>query len=316
MEESATSKSCTQPTVLLLIGLAGSGKTTMIQRLQSELGKKRKVGYFINLDPAVTNIPYYPNIDIRDTVKYKEVMKQYQLGPNGAILTSCNLYATKFDQVMGLCEKERDPPLDYIVVDTPGQIEVFTWSASGSIVTELFARSFPTIVIFVVDTVRCTNPRVFMSNMLQACSILYKTRLPLLLAFNKTDIEPHGYALEWMKDSDEYERALKNDKSYASTLSQSMASVLEEFYENLHNVGVSAVNGQGMEEFFQCVQKCVDEYEVHYRPEIERKQKEQIDKEIDRQRAQMERLNLDMASSSSPQEHNREDLENKDSLED
>lgn len=33
-------------------------------------------------------------------VKYKEVMKQYGLGPNGGILTSCNLFATKFDKVL------------------------------------------------------------------------------------------------------------------------------------------------------------------------------------------------------------------------
>lgn len=32
-------------------------------------------------------------------VKYKEVMKQYGLGPNGGILTACNLFATKFDEV-------------------------------------------------------------------------------------------------------------------------------------------------------------------------------------------------------------------------
>ena len=32
-------------------------------------------------------------------VKYKNVMKQYNLGPNGGILTSCNLFATRFDQV-------------------------------------------------------------------------------------------------------------------------------------------------------------------------------------------------------------------------
>jgi len=34
---------------------------------------------------------------------------------------------------------------------------------------------------YVVDTPRCVNPQTFMSNMLQACSILYKTKLPLLL---------------------------------------------------------------------------------------------------------------------------------------
>ena len=39
----------------------------------------------VNLDPAVANLPYEPNIDIRDTVNYKEVMKQYGLGPNGGL---------------------------------------------------------------------------------------------------------------------------------------------------------------------------------------------------------------------------------------
>ena len=43
--------------------------------------------------------------DIRDTVNYKEVMKQYKLGPNGGIVTALNLFATRFDQVMGFIEK-------------------------------------------------------------------------------------------------------------------------------------------------------------------------------------------------------------------
>ena len=34
-------------------------------------------------------------------VNYKNVMKQYNLGPNGGILTSLNLFATRFDQVRG-----------------------------------------------------------------------------------------------------------------------------------------------------------------------------------------------------------------------
>lgn len=32
-------------------------------------------GYYINLDPAVRDVPFGANIDIRDTVNYKEVMK-------------------------------------------------------------------------------------------------------------------------------------------------------------------------------------------------------------------------------------------------
>ena len=39
--------------------------------------------------------PFGPHVDIRDTVNYREVMKQYSLGPNGGILTALNLFATK-----------------------------------------------------------------------------------------------------------------------------------------------------------------------------------------------------------------------------
>lgn len=98
-------------------------------------------------------------------------------------------------QVISVVESRADQ-LDYVLVDTPGQIEIFTWSASGAIITEAFASTFPTVIAYVVDTPRSSNPTTFMSNMLYACSILYKTRLPLVLAFNKTDIAQHQFALE------------------------------------------------------------------------------------------------------------------------
>lgn len=37
------------------------------------------------------------------------------------------------------------PAFSYVFIDTPGQIEVFTWSASGQIITETLASSFPTV---------------------------------------------------------------------------------------------------------------------------------------------------------------------------
>lgn len=61
-------------------------------------------------------------------MNYKEVMKQYKLGPNGAIVTSLNLFSTKFPEVIKYIEKSNH---EHCVLDTPGQIEVFTWSVSG-----------------------------------------------------------------------------------------------------------------------------------------------------------------------------------------
>jgi len=60
----------------------------------------QRPAYLINLDPAVHRTPFTANIDIKDTVDYKQVMKEYGLGPNGAIVTSLNLFSTRFDQVL------------------------------------------------------------------------------------------------------------------------------------------------------------------------------------------------------------------------
>lgn len=85
--------------------MAGSGKTTFMQRVNAHLHAQQQAPYILNLDPAVSHLPFSANIDIRDTVDYQEVMKQYNLGPNGGILTALNLFTTKFDQVLQLVEK-------------------------------------------------------------------------------------------------------------------------------------------------------------------------------------------------------------------
>jgi GTPase SAR1 family protein len=193
-----------KPIVCIMVGMAGSGKTTLMQRVNAETHMHSLPSYIMNLDPAVTHLPYGPNIDIRDTVNYKEVMRQYNLGPNGGIVTSLNLFATRFDQVMKLLEA-REGGLKHVFIDTPGQIEVFTWSASGAIITDMLASSYPCVLVYVVDTPRCRSPVTFMSNMLYACSIMYKTRLPFVVAFNKVDAEPADFALEWMQDFEAFQ---------------------------------------------------------------------------------------------------------------
>ena len=91
------------------------------------------------------------------------------------------------------------------------------------------ASTFPTVVVYVMDIVRSVSPLTFMSNMLYACrlvmpsllylyyhmtcSILYKTKLPFIVVFNKTDIVDHSFAEDWMRDFEVFQEALEQVSS-------------------------------------------------------------------------------------------------------
>jgi len=318
----------TEPVAIVCVGMAGSGKTTFMQRINSRLHAKKEPPYVVNLDPAVHTVPFESNIDIRDSVNYKEVMKQYNLGPNGGILTSLNLFATKIDQILTLLEKRTAPPpppapdappgsaqkqIKNILIDTPGQIEVFVWSASGDILLGSLASSFPTVIAYIIDTPRTASTSTFMSNMLYACSILYKTKLPMILVFNKTDIKDASFAKEWMTDFEKFQEALQNEENgggmggadgegagfgqgsgYMGSLLHSMSLVLEEFYKHLRVVGVSSMTGDGVEDFFDAVKEKKDEFNRDYKPELERRRKQRDDEKEGKREHELGKLLADL----------------------
>ena len=228
----------------VVIGMAGSGKTTFCQRLYSWLNTDivLKNGLnanitSINLDPAVSNPKMPLTIDIRDSIDYKETMKKYNLGPNGCINTCLNLFLLNFN-----------PPEDskYTIVDTPGQIEAMTWSSPGDVIMSMLKN---VCIIYIVDLSICFNRAFLISNMIFAAALKYKFNRPVLMVFNKSDCSQSNDIEKCITDEFYFRETLKESESDLGSLS----IYFEEFYNDMKFIIVSSLTGQGKEEFFKAM---------------------------------------------------------------
>ena len=93
-----------------------------------------------------------------------------------------------------------------------------------------------------------------------------------------------------MKDFEEFQTALQDETSYVGNLAQSMSLALEEFYVNLRSVGVSAMTGQGLDEFLEELKSAAIEYEQDYKPEYERLRKAKVKAEEEKAKSSTSKL--------------------------
>jgi len=189
---------------VFISGTAGSGKTLLASKLHEYYTKNGAFAAILNLDPGVDNLPYTCDVDVRDYVDYVSVMQQYELGPNGAMIMANDLIASKIDDIQDQIDKVNP---DYLIVDTPGQIELFAYRSSGRFVVENLSAEEKTS-IFIFDGALITTPVNFVSIALLATSIRLRLNLPAVNVLTKTDLigDKLKNILEWSTNM----RALEN----------------------------------------------------------------------------------------------------------
>jgi putative protein kinase ArgK-like GTPase of G3E family len=143
--------------------------------------------------------------------------------------------------------------------------------------------------------------------MLYACSILYKTKLPMILVFNKTDVQDAEFAREWMTDFEKFQEALHEEENkgvfggegfggsgYMGSLLNSMSMMLEEFYSHLSMVAVSSMTGDGIDDFFAAVEDKRKEFERDYKPELDKRRKEREAESATKREQELTKVMRDM----------------------
>ena len=229
---------------IFVSGTAGSGKSLLSSKLYEYYTKNGAFAAVLNLDPGVEKMPYTCDIDVRDHIDYVSIMQQYELGPNGALIMANDLIASKIDDIQNEVNKVNP---DYLIVDTPGQIELFAYRSSGRFIIENITSEEKTSV-FLFDGSLITSPVNFVSIALLATSIRLRLNLPTINVLTKTDIigEKLKEILQWTTSLDTLENAIAKETdgdTYSLTTNILRGLNLSGFAQGL--IPVSNVTGDG-----------------------------------------------------------------------
>ena len=229
---------------IFVTGTAGSGKSMLTSKILEYYQKNGVFASALNLDPGVESLPYRPDVDVRDYVDIVQIMKQYDLGPNGSMIMANDLIATKIDDIQN--EIHGVNP-DYLIVDTPGQIELFAYRASGPFFIQNIDACEKTN-IFLYDGTMIVSPSNFISISLLATSIKLRLGLPTINVMTKTDLIPDkiDQVLKWSSDPISLEEELKTLEGETYSLATDILRTLNigEFAGDL--IPISNLTGEGM----------------------------------------------------------------------
>ncbi|XP_066963769.1 GPN-loop GTPase 3 [Macrobrachium rosenbergii] len=174
----------------LVLGPAGSGKSTYCAAIQKHAETINRVINVVNLDPAAEAFSYDALFDVRDLIHVDDVMQAEDMdfGPNGG-LVFCMEYLMEPDGREWLKEQLGDYDDDCILFDCPGQIELYThMDVMKRMVQQLQSLDFRVCAVFILDAGYMADASKFLSGSLTALSVMVQLEVPHLNVLTKMDL--------------------------------------------------------------------------------------------------------------------------------
>ena len=229
-----------------MIGTAGSGKSLLTATL-TEWYKNNGINCIsVNLDPGVSELPYVADVDIRDRISLTDIMDTYKLGPNGALILACDLIATNLESIIPDIE-EHSP--EYVIIDTPGQIEQFVYRNSGPYVVNNI-KFDERASIFLFDGAILSSPSNFLSISLLSSSLQLRLGITQIPVLTKCDLIESKWKeiISWSSNASILEEALNKEKtsSMEYLLSKGILQNLTKSGSAKEIIPYSAITQQGL----------------------------------------------------------------------
>ncbi|MGH9991823.1 MAG: ATP/GTP-binding protein [Nitrososphaera sp.] len=230
---------------IFVTGTAGAGKSLLTSRLLQWYKDNNVYPVGLNLDPGAVNLPYGPDVDVRNYVDINTLMDSYGLGPNGSLVMASDMIATKLDEIQKEVD-ELNP--DYLIVDTPGQIELFAFRASGPYFVSNLQADVK-VTVFAFDGTLVSSPINFVSVSLLASAVKLRLKTAQVNVLTKRDlvVERLKDILEWAGSGSALEHALDHEKEIEySLLSKDLARSLTKTGFGQSIIAVSSLTMNGM----------------------------------------------------------------------
>lgn len=230
---------------IFVTGTAGAGKSLLTSKLMQWYKDNNFYPISLNLDPGVISLPYEPDVDVRNYIDIGKIMSEHDLGPNGALIMAADMIATKLDEIQ---EEVYNLNPDFVVADTPGQVELFIFRASGPYFVSNF-QSDNKINIFTFDGILASSsPINFISIALMATSVRLRLNISQIDVMTKRDlvIDKLGDIMRWSSKSS-LEDSLQNEKNIEySILSKDLLQALFKNKLMQNPILVSSLTMSGM----------------------------------------------------------------------
>jgi GPN-loop GTPase len=229
---------------IFITGTAGSGKSLLTSKLLQWYNDRNSYSISLNLDPGTLDLPYEPDVDVRNYIDINTLMSNYQLGLNGALIMASDMIATRLEEIQ---DEINSLNAEYVLVDTPGQIELFAFRESGPYFVSNF-QSDNKATLFIFDGMLVSSPINYVSISLLASSINLRLKTPQISVLTKRDliIDKLSEVLGWSSSRALLESALNSEKdSEYSLLCKDLARSLSRsgFMEGILAVSSLTMNG-------------------------------------------------------------------------
>jgi GTPase SAR1 family protein len=211
--------------LIFVLGTAGSGKSELTGVFTRWLELQGEDAMAVNLDPGAITVPYSANVDVRDYIRVESLMEEYGLGPNGGLMLASEMMLEIVEQ---LASDIDDFGPDIVLLDTPGQMEMFAFRDVGARIAEEISDEGKGM-IYLFDAGISRDPLNYVMSMFLASAINSRFLLPQVSVLSKADLL--GEELEemegWAEDPNLLEDAIEARLTGMNRLmSQNMMEVI------------------------------------------------------------------------------------------